>query len=194
MGFFATYRSSDATMFQPAFFNHWLTVARSFVSVRKRLPWLPSGISSASSGSTFCAPASIASPSGSRDLSVCVASTTPNRSKKKLMLPGCPSWPARKMWRTSEAVRFRLSVRHSTITGTLWGAKPSYSTVSYSTFSSSSPAPFLIARSIVSRYTLAFRAFSTATCKRGFMSGSAPPSFAATMISRTILPTICPFF
>ena len=37
-------------------------------------------------------------------------------------------------------------------------------------------------------------AFSTAAARRGFRSGSAPPSLAATMISRTSLATIWPFF
>ena len=56
------------------------------------------------------------------------------------------------------------------------------------------PAPFLIARSITSRDTLSLRAFSVAAAKRAFPSGSAPPIFAATIISRTILPVACAFF
>src|SRR5450432_3147883 len=55
------------------------------------------------------------------------------------------------------------------------------------------PAPFLIARSMVSLVTDDFLAFSTATNKRALRSGSAPPSLAATMISRTSLTTIWPF-
>ena len=38
------------------------------------------------------------------------------------------------------------------------------------------------------------RAFSIAPASRAFVSGSAPPSLAATMISRTSLTTICPRF
>src|SRR5947209_7260165 len=55
------------------------------------------------------------------------------------------------------------------------------------------PAPFLIARSMTSRETLAFRAFSTTAASRGFPASSAPPSFAATIISLTSLPTTWPF-
>jgi hypothetical protein len=55
--------------------------------------------------------------------------------------------------------------------------------------SASWPDPFLMARSMVSLVTLAFLALSTATASRAFKSGSAPPSLAATMISRTSLPT-----
>src|SRR3954471_22252269 len=50
-----------------------------------------------------------------------------------------------------------------------------------------------MARSIVSLYTEAFFAFSTAAARRGFVSASAPPSLAATMISRTSFTTIWPF-
>src|SRR5204863_10038542 len=56
------------------------------------------------------------------------------------------------------------------------------------------PAPFLIARSITSRVTLALRALSTTAASRGFPAGSAPPSFAATIISLTSFPTTWPFF
>src|SRR5450432_3021177 len=55
------------------------------------------------------------------------------------------------------------------------------------------PAPFLMARSMVSLVTEDFLAFSTATNNRALSSGSAPPSLAATMISRTSLTTIWPF-
>src|SRR5277367_5550844 len=55
------------------------------------------------------------------------------------------------------------------------------------------PAPFLMARSMVSLVTEDFLAFSTATNNRALRSGSAPPSLAATMISRTSLTTIWPF-
>src|ERR1019366_6994758 len=55
------------------------------------------------------------------------------------------------------------------------------------------PAPFLMARSMVSLVTEDFLAFSTATNRRALRSGSAPPSLAATMISRVSLTTIWPF-
>ena len=48
---------------------------------------------------------------------------------------------------------------------------------------------FLMARSITSRVTLALRALSITAASRGFASGSAPPSFAATIISFTSFPT-----
>src|SRR5688500_13496461 len=51
-----------------------------------------------------------------------------------------------------------------------------------------------MARSMVSRVTELLRAFSTAAASRAFKSGSAPPNFAATMISRTNLTTIWPRF
>jgi hypothetical protein len=125
-GVLAMKRISLAAITQPAALSHFVTAPRSLVSVRKRDPMEPSGVSSASSGSMFWAPASMASPSGSRDFSVWVASTTPQRSKKKFMEPGCPSWPPLpNRWRMSGAVRFRLSVWHSTMTGTLCGPKPS---------------------------------------------------------------------
>src|SRR5476649_923616 len=50
-----------------------------------------------------------------------------------------------------------------------------------------------MARSMVSLVTEDFLAFSTATYRRALRSGSAPPSLAATMISRTSLTTIWPF-
>ena len=45
--------------------------------------------------------------------------------EKVKTLPGWPSEPVLKMLRISGAVRLRLSVRHSTMTGTLCGANPS---------------------------------------------------------------------
>ena len=53
------------------------------------------------------------------------------------------------------------------MTGTLCGAKPSKVTFSNSIFSSVRPAPFLMARSMVSRVTEALRAFSVAAARRG---------------------------
>src|SRR5437870_3847879 len=47
---------------------------------------------------------------------------------------------------------------------------------------------------MVSRVTELLRAFSTAAARRALRSGSAPPSLAATMISRTSLTTIWPRF
>jgi len=64
-------------------------------------------------------------------------------------------------------------------------------TVSKITVSSSSPAPFLIARSIVSRDIDALRAASTAIRSRGFIVGSAP-SRAATISSREMRVMIRP--
>src|SRR5690606_10397154 len=57
--------------------------------------------------------------------------------------------------------------------------------------SPSRPAPFLIARSSVSRGIEAFFACSTTRRKRGFMSGSAPLR-AAIMISFDSLPKVRP--
>ena len=94
--------------------------------------------------------------------------------------------------RTSIAARFLLSVRHSTITGTWCGAKPSKVRDSYCTCSSSRPAPFLIARSSVSRGIEARLACSTALRSRGLESGSAPVR-AATMISLASLVKMRPF-
>jgi hypothetical protein len=75
----------------------------------------------------------------------------------------------------------------STITATLCGAKPSKVTWWSSTFSSRSPAPFLIARAITSFGTDALRAASTVTASRGFIAGSGSPDFAAIEISRVSL-------
>jgi len=47
-----------------------------------------------------------------------------------------------------------------------------------------SPAPFAIARSMLSFGIEYERAFSIAFCSARFEPGSAPPSFAATMIAR----------
>ena len=70
-------RSEAKAWFVQADFSAFETVSRSRISVRKRAPFRPSGISSASSGSISCAPASIASASASRLGSAWVASTTP---------------------------------------------------------------------------------------------------------------------
>src|SRR5687768_2409862 len=80
------------------------------------------------------------------------------------------------------------------MTGTLWGANPSNVTVSSSILSPRSPAPFLIARAIVSFGTDCLRAASTATARRAFIVGSGRPAFAATLISRTSLLKIFPRF
>ena len=51
-------------MFQPAAFKALATASSSLISVRNRAPLWPAGISSASSGSISCAPASMASAFG----------------------------------------------------------------------------------------------------------------------------------
>lgn len=61
----------------------------------------------------------MAAPSGP------VASMAPSRSKSHDTAPDVASWPFRNSTRMFVAVRVRLSVRHSTTTGTWCGAKPS---------------------------------------------------------------------
>ena len=68
--------------------------------------------------------ASVAPPSGGP------ASMTPRRLKSQDTAPLAASCPLRKSTRMLVAVRFLFSVRHSTMTGTWCGAKPSYVTVS----------------------------------------------------------------
>ena len=53
------------------------------------------------------------------------ASMMPTWLKSHATEPDVPNWPLRNSTRISGAVRFTLSVRHSTITATWWGAKPS---------------------------------------------------------------------
>src|SRR6218665_1413690 len=81
---------------------------------------------------------------------------------------------------TSAAARFLLSVRHSMRRATPWGAYPSYMIVVESMDSPVSPAPRLIARSMLSLGTEVFLAFCTASTSVGLPERSAPPSFAAT--------------
>ena len=65
------------------------------------------------------------------------------------------------------------------------GPYPSYIT-SMNWTPSSSPVPFLTARSMLSLGIDAARAISIAVRSRGFPAGSPPPCFAATVISRII--------
>ena len=78
------------------------------------------------------------------------------------------------------------------MTGTWWGAKPSYVTLSKLTIPSRSPAPFLMARSSVSRLIDARLACSMASRSRGLAAGSAP-AFAAIITSLATFPRIRPF-
>src|SRR6218665_1865806 len=119
------------------------------------------------------------------------ASIMPTWSKSQATEPEVPSWPLRNSTRISGAVRFTLSVRHSTITGTRCGAKPSYITCSKCTASSPMPAPFLMARSSVSLGMETLRACSTTRRRRELSAGSAPLR-AATMISLASLPNSLP--
>src|SRR5919204_1569506 len=84
--------------------------------------------------------------------------------------------------RTSPAVRWRLSVRHSTMTATPPGPYPSYTASSYET-PSSSPVPFLIARVMLSEGMFASFAASIAARRRALPLGSPPPMRAETVIS-----------
>src|SRR3954449_10495026 len=67
-------------------------------------------------------------------------------------------------------------------------------TVSYAAESASVPAPFAIARSMLSFGIEAAFAFSTAFWSARFPAGSGPPSFAATMIARVSLEKSLPRF
>lgn len=67
----------------------------------------------------------MAASSGSAPAAAGSASIMPTWSKSQDTEPEVPSWPLRNSTRISGAVRFTLSVRHSTITGTRCGAKPS---------------------------------------------------------------------
>src|SRR6266536_3292719 len=122
--------------------------------------------------------------------------TTPRRSNSHETAPEVPRFPSffSKAWRTSEAVRLRLSVSASTITATPLGPKPSYTTVSKACASESAPDPRAIARSMLSFGIEYDRAFSIAFCKARFPAGSGPPSFAATMIARESLEKSLPRF
>ncbi len=124
----------------------------------------------------------MAATSGSASGLAGSASIMPTWSKSHDTEPEVPSWPLRNSTRISGAVRFTLSVRHSTITGTRCGAKPSYITCSKCTASPVRPAPFLMARSSVSLGIEALRACSTTSRRRELEAGSAPLR-AAIMIS-----------
>ena len=63
--------------------------------------------------------------SGSAPLTLGSASISPTWSKSHATEPEVPRCPLRNSTRISGAVRLTLSVRHSTITGTRCGAKPS---------------------------------------------------------------------
>src|SRR3954466_1988083 len=67
-------------------------------------------------------------------------------------------------------------------------------TVSYAAESASVPAPFAIARSMLSFGIEAAFAFSTAFWSARLPAGSGPPSFAATMIARVSLEKSLPRF
>ncbi len=67
----------------------------------------------------------MAATSGSASGVFGVASIMPRYLKSHDTEPELPSCPLRNSMRTLIAARFLLSVRHSTITGTWCGAKPS---------------------------------------------------------------------
>ena len=133
----------------------------------------------------------MAAVSASLPGAVGAASIMPRWSKSQATEPEVPSWPLRNSTRISGAVRFTLSVRHSTITATWCGAKPSYITRSYWVASSPTPEPFFSARSSVSLGMDTLRACSTTKRKRALLAGSAPLR-AATVISFTSLVNILP--
>src|SRR4051812_27988451 len=139
------------------------------------------------SGSTSSAPPSAAtSRSSSSSTPSAGTTTTPRRSNCHATAPVAPRFPPcfANMWRTSAAVRFRLSVSASTITATPSGPYPSYTIVSNASASASAPEPFAIARSMLSFGIEYDFAFSIAFWSERLFAGSPPPSFAATMIAR----------
>src|SRR5262249_23719832 len=106
---------------------------------------------------------------------------------------GEPRFPPylEKAWRTSETVRFLLSVSTWSMMATPPGPCPSYTTSSYVT-PSNSPAPFLIARSMVSLGILAAFAAAKAVRSRGLALRSLPPMRAAMLRSLINLVNILP--
>src|SRR4051794_15173547 len=139
-----------------------------------------------SSETSSAPPSAAASVSSSSSTPSAGTSTTPRRSKSHATAPDVPRLPSffANVWRTSLAVRLRLSVSASTITATPLGPYPSYTTVSNWLPSASAPEPFAIARSMLSFGIEYDFAFSIAFWSARLADGSPPPSFAATMIAR----------
>src|ERR1041384_2735420 len=100
--------------------------------------------------------------------------------------------PARwKAWRISATVRLTLSVVVSIRIAAPPGPYPSYMTSSYCT-PSSSPVPFLTARSMLSDGMFSALAASMAVRRRALPLGSPPPCLAAIVISRISLVKAAP--
>ena len=118
----------------------------------------------------------------------------PSLSKRRDALPGFASSTPffLKTFETSAAARFLLSVRTRTTIATL----PLIASYWASTISadSSSPVPFLIARSMLSFGICAAFAFAISVRSVGLLSGSPPFAFTTMVISLPSFEKILPFF
>src|SRR5660398_272774 len=121
---------------------------------------------------------------------------TPFLSNNQATEPSVPSLPPllSKIWRTSAAARFLLSVKAVTYTATPEGPYPSYVSWIMSAPSPSSPVPYFTGRSILSLGMFASLAVWIAWARVAFMSGSPPPSRAATVMARESLEKSFPRF